>query len=396
MKRILSPKRDRLLAKVCVFLVMAALISGMVGCTGDGYTPSKNLEIRTWYDLDDVRDNLAGHHILMNNLDSTSPGYIELAGQTANEGKGWQPIANDPGANFTGTFDGQGYEIRDLFINRPDEYRVGLFSFVYEGAVIKNLGVTNITAICGGYSGGLAGTINDCTVSNSHSSGNVTGSGFVGGLVGINSGNVNNCYATCNVTGSGLAGGLVGTNSGNVNNCYATGNVTGGGPYVGGLIGANMGTVSKCYSTGSVTGTRCTGGLAGANGFYDPGTVSDSYSTGSVTGVDYVGGLVGVNYDSVVSNSYSTGSVTGSNFTGGLVGGNYTGAVSNSFWDTETSGQTTSAGGTGKNTTEMKDINTLSDVGWNIVAVALNETNLAYAWNIVNNVTYPFLSWQAI
>jgi hypothetical protein len=50
----------------------------------------------------------------------------------------------------------------------------------------------------------------------------------------------------------------------------------------------------------------------------------------------------------------------------------------------------------GKNTTEMQDIATFSDAGWNIIAVALNETNPAYIWNIVNNVTHPFLSWQPV
>jgi len=65
MKTIFGLKRDRLLAKISVFLIIAALIAGMVGCDGDGYTPSQNLEIRTWYDLDDVRDNLSGNHTLM-------------------------------------------------------------------------------------------------------------------------------------------------------------------------------------------------------------------------------------------------------------------------------------------------------------------------------------------
>jgi hypothetical protein len=371
--KIISSRRNQYLVRVSIFLVMAALIAGMAGCTGDGYTPSQNLEIRTWYDLDDVRNNLRGHHTLMNDLDSTTAGYEELASPAANNGKGWRPIGNLTGANFTGTFDGQGYEICDLFINRPDETYVGLFSFVYEGGVIKNLSLTNVTVICRGISGGLAGTIYHCTISNSYFSGNVTGDALVGCLVGTNFGNVNNCYATCNVTGR-----------------Y----------YVGGLIGANMGTVSKCYSTGSATGNVSVGSLVGQNGLVDEsnnrytGTVGDSYSTASVTGEAGVGGLVGANYDSVVSNSYSTGSVTGNSSVGGLVGYDYDGTVSNSFWDIQTSGQSTSAGGTGKNTTEMQDIATFSGAGWNIIAVALNETNPAYIWNIVDNVTYPFLSWQ--
>jgi hypothetical protein len=87
--------------------------------------------------------------------------------------------------------------------------------------------------------------------------------------------------------------------------------------------------------------------------------------------------------------------VTGEEFVGGLVGFNNGGTVSNSFWDTLTSRQTTSAGGTGKTTAEMKSIATFSGASWNITAVALNQTNLAYIWNIVDDETYPFLSWQS-
>ena len=77
------------------------------------------------------------------------------------------------------------------------------------------------------------------------------------------------------------------------------------------------------------------------------------------------------------------------------MGSNSNGTVSNSFWDTETSGQATSDGGTAKNTTEMQNITTFSVAGWNIIGVALNETNPAYIWNIVHNITYPFLGWQS-
>ena len=91
-----------------------------------------------------------------------------------------------------------------------------------------------------------------------------------------------------------------------------------------------------------------------------------------------------------VSDSYSTGSVTGDVNVGGLVGEN-TGTVSNSFWDTKTSGQATSDGGTGKTTAEMQYIATFTD--WNIIAVA-NLSNPSYIWNIVDDETYPFLSWE--
>ena len=389
MKTILSSWRHHYVKRVSIFLIAVALIAGMVSCV------PPPLEIRDWYDLDAVRNNLGGSYILMNNFDSTTTGYEDLASPTANQGKGWQPIGNDANP-FTGTFDGQGHEISDLFINRSDENDVGLFGYVDGGRGIQNVGVLNANVTGEGWVGGLVGK-NEGTVSNSYSTGNVTGQRCVGGLVGGNSyGSVSSSYSSANVTGTyQLVGGLVGGNyRATVRNSYSTGNVTGEG-WVGGLVGGNTGgTVSKSYSTGNVTGTyQCVGGLVGEN---MGGTVSKSYSTGNVTGNLRVGGLVGVNYDGgTVSKSYSTGNVTGNSSVGGLVGYNDGSIVSNSFWDTETSGQDISAGGEGKTTAEMQDITTFSGAGWDIVAVASPSTRiLARIWNIVKDETYPFLSWQ--
>jgi hypothetical protein len=389
--------------RVCVFLIAVALIAGMIGCDGDG---SQNLEILDWYDLDAVRDNLSGNYTLMNDLDSTTAGYEELASPTANGGKGWEPLGILGGdASFTGTFDGQGYEIRDLFINRPDQIRIGLFGMIDFGAVMKNLGVVNVTVIGDRLVGGLVG-LNDGTISNSYSTGSVTGNDEVGGLVGRHSwGALHNCYSIASVTGENDVGGLVGRNEattvddsycrGTVSDSYSRGNVTGQSS-IGGLVGAivHRVMVENSYSDGSVTGNTHVGGLVALDEF---STVSNSYSTASVTGSSKVGGLVGHNDDGTVSNSYSTGSVTGNSSVGGLVGYNEYGTVNNSFWDTETSGQATSDGGTGKTTAEMQDIITFLDAGWNIVAVSNPGThNLSYIWNIVNNMTYPFLSWQPV
>jgi hypothetical protein len=376
--------------KLNIFLIAVALVAGMAGCDGDGYTPpSQNLQIRDWYDLDAVRNNLAGHHILMNDLDSTAPGYEEMASPTANEGRGWQPLGT-----FTGSFDGQGYEIRDLYINRPNENRTGLFDRVFPRGVIKDVGVVNATVTGEWYVGSLAGE-NWGTVSNWYSSGNVTGDSCVGGLVGWNRGTVSNCYSSGNVTGDEGIGGLVGCNYGIVSDSYSTGNVTGD-ENVGGLVGGNpAGTVSNSYSTGSVTGYSSVGGLMGGN--YD-GSVSNSYSTANVTGYSSVGGLVGENMLGDASDSYSTGSVTGYSSVGGLVGWNEAmneAIVSNSFWDIETSGQATSDGGIGKTIVEMKNINTFSGARWDIIAVANPGTRKpSHIWNIVNGVTYPFFSWE--
>jgi len=321
-----------------VFLIVVALIGGMIGCA------PHPIEIRDWYDLHAIINDLRGSYILMNDLDSATAGYMELASETANGGRGWEPIGT-PDDGFTGTFNGQGYEIGDLFMNRPDEDYVGLFAHISWIRYIDNVGVVESV-----------------------------------GLV------------NAEVSGSAEVGTLVGHNAGIVNNSYSSGSATGD-SRVGGLVGWNQATLSNSYSSCSVTGDSRVGGLTGDNWYYR-GTVTNSYSSGSVTGSTRVGGLVGINYYGSVTNSYSIGSVSGSSQVGGLVGYDK-GTVSNSFWDIQTGGQSTSAGGTGKTTAEMKSITTFSGTGWDIVGVANHGTrNSAYIWNVVDGQTYPFLSWQ--
>jgi len=325
---------------------------------------------------------------------------------------------------FAGEFDGNSHKISNLSFNFNFISQVGLFGHLAPEGTVTDLGVENVSITGASTIGGLAGN-NVGKVSNSYSTGDIIGDRDVGGLVGDNWGTVSDSYSTGSVTGtigyySRYIGGLVGRNEfeGTVSSSYAIGSVTGGAD-VGGLAGESFGNVSKSYSSSNVTGESRVGGLIGQHG----GSVSDSYSAGSVTGNEDIGGLVGGNNGGgAVSNSYSTCSVTGSVCVGGLVGyhwgtvttsystGNVDGdvdvggligaqfgssTVSNSFWDTQTSGQATSDGGTGKNTTEMKDIDTFSGAGWNIFAVTnASERNPAYIWNTVDDVTYPFLSWQ--
>jgi uncharacterized repeat protein (TIGR02543 family) len=49
--------------------------------------------IRTWYDLDAIRDNLGCSYLLMNDLDSATAGYEELASPTANGEKSGSRLA---------------------------------------------------------------------------------------------------------------------------------------------------------------------------------------------------------------------------------------------------------------------------------------------------------------
>jgi len=332
-------QKGKLIGKIFGIALVGLMIGAMFGSLPafvNKVEASPATEIWDWYDLDAIRNNLDGNYVLMDDLDSTTAGYEELASLTANGGKGWEPIGS-----FNGTFDGQGYEIHDLFINRPSESDVGLFGSVDEGGVIQNIGVVNAT-----------------------------------------------------VRARSRFGGLVGSNDGIVMYSYSVGSVSGGyeTAAVGGLVGYNSGTVRYSYSAGSVIGYGGVGGLVGRNEHL----VSNSYSSASVTGSTYeyacsAGGLVGDGWG-VIKYCYSTGRVAGNQRAGGLKGWDFVTYVEESFWDTETSGITTSYGGTGKTTAEMKNIATFSEAAWDIIAVAFGETNDVYTWNIIDGETYPFLS----
>jgi hypothetical protein len=139
---------------------------------------------------------------------------------------------------------------------------------------------------------------------------------------------------------------------------------------LGGLVAENdHGSIVSCYSTGKVSGNYKVGGLVGAN----TGSITSSYSTCVVKGSDHVGGLVGEN-DGNIASSYSTGPVSGNWNTGGLAGDDLFGHTISSFWDVDTSGQTTSAGGTGLTTSEMQNISTFLNGGWDVVGENLNGT----------------------
>jgi hypothetical protein len=391
--------------------------TGHVGTIADVNAPSTTIimngdrsitacfakEIWDWYDLDAIRDNLGGSYLLMSNLDSASVGYEELAGPMANGARGWEPIGtSEPFSPLVGSFDGQVHEIRDLFIDRPDEDSVGLFGIIDEGGVIKNVGVVslNVTGRIG--VAGLLGNNWGGTVMNCYGSSSVTGDEFVGGLIGMNDdGTVINSGSTSSVTGHLYTGGLVGGHwSGLVSNSYSSGNVTGQ-DGVGGLVGENHeGVIDSSYAIGNVTGSWSVGGLLGEN---HGGCVDNSYAVGGVTGAVFVGGLVGYN-DGTILSSYANACVNGDEYVGGLAGWNgWQGTVSNSFWDIVTSGMEESAGGTGKTTVEMQVFTTFTNIGtegldepWNMVVVAPGETDEAFAWNIVNGLTYPFLGWQSL
>ena len=345
---------------IMLVLLMSSMVMGqtpVAPAAGDG-TEGSQYQIATWQNLYWISQNTGSWDKYFEQTDDISFPY-DISGWDS--GKGWTPIGNSS-TSFTGQYDGAGYKISGLVINRPTTDGIGLFGYVADTGTIKNLGVEI----------GEAG---------------VTGHQYVGGLVGTFgavSGIIENCFTTGNVSGYRRVGGFVGNfENGDIQNCYATGNVTSL-SNAGGFVGyVHSRTVQNCYARGDVT-----------------------RSSGEGTNF---GGFCGKNYKGKILKSYSTGSVkygetiqTDIGFCGSVdTIGKY--EMSGNFWDTETSGADSTAGGaTGKNTAEMTTdalaynytTNIYLAAGWDFKGEATNGTN--EIWNIGNNRNdgYPYLDWQ--
>ena len=203
-------------------------------------------------------------------------------------GKAWTPIGTDYDNSYKGTFDGGGHTITGLTFTTNDEY-AGLFGWLNRAGTVKNVVMEGVqitsNQIYGGSIGGVVGyswgTIENCSVS-----GNVSGTVYVGGVVGVQiGGSITGCSSSATVKGTVDVGGVAGqtNSSATLTACYATGNVTieinpakniAGGS----LVGMNAGSsLLACYATGNVT------------------------STGSSTGKVHIGGFLGNNYTTVTA-----------------------------------------------------------------------------------------------
>ena len=202
-------------------------------------------------------------------------------------GKDWTPIGTSFDNSYTGTFDGGGHTITGLTITTKDQF-VGLFGYLNRAGTVKNVVMEGIQITSNhmfGNTGGVAG-YSDGTIENCSVSGSVSGTVYVGGVVGAQwEGSITGCSSSATVKGMVHVGGVVGQTNGSatLTACYATGNVTleidprkniAGGS----LVGFNGGNgVRACYATGNVT------------------------STGSSTGNVHIGGFLGDNYTTVTA-----------------------------------------------------------------------------------------------
>ncbi|HPN40669.1 MAG TPA: GLUG motif-containing protein, partial [Candidatus Cloacimonadota bacterium] len=277
--------------------------------------------ISTAAQLDYVRNYLGTTH---SNKYFIQTADIDLGLPPWNTGAGWVPIGSSSTSSFRGNYNGGGYTITGLTINRPTSDYQGLFGYT-SGAPITDLGLANVSIIARSYTGAIVGRLSSGTINNCFSTGNVIcNASYIGGLVGYqDQGTITNSSSNSRINGNSYVGGLVGIQSqGTITGSHSVGSINGSGNRIGGFVGSSSGVIDNCFSSSLVTGGSNVGGLVG---YLSSGSINKCYSTGIVTGNSVIGGLTG----------YNSGSVT------------------NSYWDINSSGQSTSAGGEGRTTLEM-------------------------------------------
>ncbi len=350
----------------CVVLVFIAVLfdslyggtySGGTGIAADPFHISKPED---WSELCQSVQDWSACFVMDNSID-----LGEIAGL--------MPVGNSED-HFDGQLTGFGYEITNISIEMPETDNVGLFGWVgaesnitgikvYSGAVSGNRNVGGIAGICFGT---ISNCISDCTITAADDN--------AGGIAGKTSeGVVIYCSSSGTVTGDYYVGGLVGyCYDESIVECCKSDSEVSGNYYAGGLIGYTYfgSEIEKSFSSGRVEGSYYIGGLVGEH--YSASKIRDCYSISPVTGDQFVGGLVGRSNNGHIYSSYSSGHVeaTYSTVAGGLTGGKINGSINDSFCNSETCGIRDSYGGMNRTTSQMSDINTFVNYGWQFVELA--------------------------
>lgn len=246
----------------------------------------------------------------------------------------WTPINN-----FNGTYDGDGYCIKNFVYNNTSTNRFGLFGYLGADSVVKNLTMDKSCSITArSYVGSIAynsgGRVENCTnygkVYAVGEAGQISNL-VVGGIVSsgkylINCVNYGDVTANPNSSGfkaegGNTAGGIAATGY-VVVGCRNYGTITGG-ETIGGVVGeissygstpeTPLGIIVGCANYGTINARENAGGLVGML----EGIMEDCYNLATVkVSKTTVGGLVGV-ADNIsrytdkvgVFNSYHAGSV---------------------------------------------------------------------------------------
>lgn len=190
----------------------------------------------------------------------------------AEDGSNWTPVGGyvtDVGYQYyKGIIDGAGHTISGLVINSSNQGGNGFIGMM-DGGSITNLKLADVR---------------------------VTGSSSTGALVGLATDtNISNCEVTGTVSGSGYMGGLIGTQSrGEIIGCINRAAVTTTDQYAGGIVGYAYGlTISECGNYGSVAASHESGYAGGMAGYAFRLTIQNCINyAASITG-KLAGYLVG-------------------------------------------------------------------------------------------------------
>ncbi len=291
--------KKRLISALLVLLLVVSLAPVTMA------EDSSYIEIRTVEDLYCVRNNLAGHYILMNDIDLTEATAKD--GEWDYSGKGWWPIGYDNQwqsySDFTGVFDGNGYSIIGMRID-ADAARMGLFVSVkgvvrdlnIQSANIKNSCSSTKTSDCpctGTIAAVATGVIEGCSVSGSIWHREIYS--YVGGIVGYSkNATIKHCCNMSTIQGSNYVGGIVGFAAmSTIQECYNLGSIQAWWDlpcalsYIGGIAGLSSGTITDCYNVADVT-EYCSGDISlakvFAGGITGTGNATHCYNIGHVRG----------------------------------------------------------------------------------------------------------------
>lgn len=243
------------------------------------------------------------------------------------------------------------------------------------GETCANITGTTVNGTVKGsdYTGGICGVSEGGDLTNCFSYSDVTGTNYVGGVLGESNGNLTKCASFGKISGASFVGGVIGgfgpkeettpelcryrhyltssryyyyddsfdgftaSISKSISNCYAIGNISATGGNAGGICGYTpllytwskskikdvtlsdgddydkKGVTTKVYSTQTFTTYKYNVQLINF-------TVSDNYYSGNITGADNVGGILGSGNNVTLSRNYANANITGKNYVGGIVG----------------------------------------------------------------------------
>lgn len=325
--------------------------AGGTGTKGDPYLVS------TAKQLNNVRNYMDKNFKQINDIDLS-------------DYENWEPIGNynleiKLGNGFMGTYDGNGYTIKNLKINKPEKESLGLFGYIGSSKQKNQIG-----------------KIQNLKIENAE----IKGKRLIGIVAGVSSGKIENVHVIGKLEGKEMIGGITGLNY------YSS---------------VEIPTIKKSSSDIEIKNGEATGGIAGVNA----GIIKESKSKVKIESKDYVGGIAGINMN-IIENTYATGKASSEGTLGGLVGENQEGSnLINSYTIVFLSGKETIGSTVGLNQGEMYgayydysksgNYNHSSGIAKTTEKMKEKKTYLQYSkwdfeniWGIEEGKTYPYLKWE--